>query len=489
MGDPNGNPDVRDAALRSALERLVLLECRVQDTPGPTAGSAELELSRWRAEAQRAEARAASAEAQRDRLFGRLIAAERTQASLSGEPAGADLASFIAELRAELGKLELARDAAEAQRAELLEQLRERERAQTAEDSPSGWAKQLSDRGLLPDPGATLASLERDLVFGSSAERALLKGVMRDLSAPDSAGTESEVLREAAAERLASLPAALSAPVFAAALSREASPAVLAKLIRGAGLTRVASLGPLLAPLRDHADPRVRAAILFAEVRLTGTAPSDAWLKDADPRVRRRAALAVVLRAPSDAETILTALIGDKNPGVRQAVAAGAAALPQPPATLLLRMAQDVEVRVRRAALRALSAPQSLADLPAADRRKALREILRMQAEGTMKDSGEDAGATAQGPGPTAPGDASRVPMEESGGRAQGPGPTGPSPSAGASASPDLDAIDQELRSSLRGLTPEQLAQMAGVDVETLNRTLRASENRFVMRGPRWFAR
>ncbi len=273
-----------------------------------------------------------------------------------------------------MGRLELARDAAERQRGELLEQLQERERSQAATDSPQGWAEQLSAQGLLPNPGTALTGLEHDLVFGSAAERALLKGVLRDLSGED------ELLREAAAERLASLPVALGAPVFAAALSREGSPAVLAKLIRGAGLTRVASLGPLLAPLRKHADPRVRAAILFAEVRLTKGAPSPAWLKDADPRVRRRAALAVVLQAPSDAEAILTALGEDSSPGVRQAVAAAAAALPVPPATLLLRMAQDSEVRVRRVALRALSAPQSLADLPAAERRKALREILKAQA-------------------------------------------------------------------------------------------------------------
>src|ERR1700722_13280852 len=101
MGDPNGSPDARDAALRSALERLVLLECRAQQSPGPTASSAELELSRWRSEAQRAEARAASAEAQRDRLFSRLIAAERMHAGLAGESGEVDLASFIAELRSE----------------------------------------------------------------------------------------------------------------------------------------------------------------------------------------------------------------------------------------------------------------------------------------------------------------------------------------------------------------------------------------------------
>ncbi len=455
MGDPNGSPDARDTALRSALERLVLLECRAQPTAGPTASSNELELARWRAEAQRVEARAASAEAQRDRLFSRLIAAERTQARLSGEADGGDLASFIAELRAEMGRLELARDAAEKQRGELLQQLRERERSDAAADTPRAWAEQLSDQGLLPDPGSTLTSLERDLVFGSAAERALLKGVLRDLSGDD------ELLREAAAERLDALPAALAAPVLAAALSREGSASVLAKLIRGAGLTRVASLGPLLAPLRGHADPRVRAAVLFAEVRLANAAPEGACLQDSDPRVRRRAALAVVLRVPADAEVILTKLGEDPNPGVRQAVAAGAAALPVPPATLLLRLAQDPEVRVRRAALRALSAPQALAEMPAAERRKALREILSGNSTANATSTPTTTTSTAA---------------------------ANPTPTPSLIASLDLDVIDRELRSSLRGRTPEQLARLAGVDTETLNRALQASADRFVLRGPRWFA-
>ena len=460
MGDPNGSPDARDSALRSALERLVLLECRVQQTPGPTASSSELELARWRAEAQRAEARAASAEAQRDRLFSRLIAAERAQASLEGESGGADLASFIAELRAELGRLEQARDAADKQRVELLTQLHDQERAEAEAKSPQTWAEQLSARGLLPDPAATLAGLERDLLFGSAAERALLKGVLRDLSGED------ELLREAAAERLTALPPPLSAPVFAAALSRESSPAVLAKLIRGAGLTGVLSLGPLLVPLRKHEDSRVRAAIVFAEVRLSRSPPSELWLQDSDPRVRRRAALAAVLRAPSDAESILAALGQDSNPGVRQAVAAGAAALPVPPATLLLRLAQDSEVRVRRAALRALSAPPALADLPAADRRKALREVLRVQATGEAAAPEVVTGAEPSAAAPAA----------------------APVPAPSSAASVDLDAIESELRSSLRGRTPEQLARLAGVDAETLNWALRADERRFVLRGPRWFA-
>jgi hypothetical protein len=482
MGDPNGSPDARDTALRSALERLVLLECRAQQSPGPTASSKELELARWRSEAQRAEARAASAEAQRDRLFSRLIAAERTQTGLSGEPTGADLASFIAELRAELGRLELARDAAEKQRTELLEQLRERERSQAATDTPQAWADQLSDQGLLPGSGSTLASLERDLLFGSAAERALLKGVLRDLSGPDPSGNlpGNELLREAAAERLAALPVALSAPVFAAALSREASPSVLAKLIRGAGLTRVASLGPLLAPLRQHEDPRVRSAILFAEVRLTRAAPSArslfGWLDDTDPRVRRRAALAVVLQAPSDAEAILEALGEDANPGVRQAVAAAAAALPVPPATLLLRMAQDIEVRVRRAALRALSAPQSLADLPAAERRKALREVLRAQA------AGEPGDALVE---PVVEEPSMAQPMETEPAAAK---PSVPEPSQALDLGLDLDAVERELRGSLRGRTLDQLARLAGVDTQTLNRALQANAGRFVLRGPRWFA-
>jgi len=446
MGDPNGSPDARDAALRSALERVVLLECRAQESPGPSASSNALELARWRAEAQRAAARAASAEAQRDRLFARLIEAERTHAGLTGEPEGPDLAAFIAELRAELGRLEQARDVAEKQRAELLSQLRQREQADLTPRSPEEWAERLSAQGVLPDPGTPILGLERDLVAGSPAERALLKGILRDLSGDDAA------LREAAADRLAALPAMLAAPVFAAALSREADAAVLAKLVRGAGLTGVASMAPLVSGLRKHDDPRVRAAVLFAEVRLVRSPPAKTWLKDSDPRVRRRAALAAVLRAPGQADTVLQALGEDSDAGVRQAVAAGASALPVLPEALLLRMAQDPELRVRKAALRGLSAPAALAELPAAERRKALREILR--------------GGPRADPSP--PVEASAAPVQ---------------------AQLDLDAAEAELRASLRGRTPEQLARVLGVDVETLNRALEADEHRFVQRGPRWFAR
>ena len=457
----------------------MLLECRAQLTPGATAASSELELSRWRSEAQRAEARAASAEAQRDRLFARLIEAERLHAGLSGEGGDVDLASFIAELRSELARLEQARDAAERQRSELLAQLRDRGRAVEPADSVAAWAERLSDQGLIPDPSLPLSLLERDLLAGSPAERALLQGVIRDLSAGTS--PETEPLREAAADRLGALPPGIAAPVFAAALSREQSPAVLAKLIRGAGLTRVGSLRALLAPLQQHADARVRAALLFAEVRLAPAAPAGHWLTDPAPRVRRRAALAVALHAPAAAGEMLELLATDSEPGVREAVAAGAAALSPTPTALLLRLAQDVEVRVRRAALRALSAPATLADVSPAERRRELRHWLCAPVAAPAP---ADADVEPTRATPAVP-----VTVWESVDPAPAVNAGPPAHDRAAPPPVSLDALEQELRASLRGRTLDQLAQALSVPERAVSAALAATPERFEARNHKWFVR
>ena len=455
MADLKGSSDVpaapsggSDAALRAALERLVLLECRVGTVPGPSADATDLELARWRDMAQRSEARIAAVEAQRDRLFARLLDAERLHTGLAGDSSEVDLASFIADLRNELSRAEQARASAERERSELAAQIREHARAPSPADSPDAWAARFATRGLIPVPGVSLLALE-DLVAGSAAERALLQGVLRDL-----ANAEAP-LRELAAERLSALPPTLAAPVFAAALTRETEPAVLSKLVRGAGLTRVGSIGPLLAPLKDHEDARVRAAVLFAEVRLSPAAPAEAWLSDPDPRVRRRAALAAALHAPQSALPVLETLAGDENAGVRDAAAAGASSIVPRPDALLLRLVQDESLRVRRTALRALGAPEALADMTAADRRRALREHLRAPAE--PKAAVPEAIAA-------------------------------PSPKASPRIPIDLDAVEFEVRSSLRGKTTEQLAQALSItDVDALSEAMTAASDRFLLRGRKWF--
>ena len=97
MADLKGSSDVpaapsggSDAALRAALERLVLLECRVGTVPGPSADATDLELARWRDMAQRSEARIAAVEAQRDRLFARLLDAERLHTGMAGDSSEVD---------------------------------------------------------------------------------------------------------------------------------------------------------------------------------------------------------------------------------------------------------------------------------------------------------------------------------------------------------------------------------------------------------------
>lgn len=506
MGDPTGSPDVSGGLLqqssaaaaapplgslgapadggllRAALERLVLLECRADLTPKAGADAAGLELSRWRAEAQRAQARASSAEAQRDRLFSRLMEAGRVHTGLAGEASDVDLASFIADLRSELARVEQARATAERDRSDLLTQLRAQARPPTPSDSPQGWAERLSAQGLLPEPGTPLTGLEADLVAGSAAERALLSGVLRDLTHGD------ERLRALAAERLSALPALLSAPVFAAALSREAAPAVLALLVRGAGLTRVGSLGPLLMQLSSHVDARVRAAVLFAEVRLAPAAPAERWLSDPAARVRRRAALAAALHAPSAAAAVLEALAADAEAGVREAVAAAASSLTPTPTTLLLRLAQDEAPRVRRTALRALGAPPALAEATAAERRRALREQLKHGLDGAQvaRRPARAAGAaqSALGIGPM-DSEAEAVFAELTAELKLEPGePSSPQPGR---ISPD--ALEGELRSALRGRSATQLAEALGAELASVTAALEAAADRFLLRGQKWFAR
>jgi HEAT repeats len=185
--------------------------------------------------------------------------------------------------------------------------------------------------------------------------------------------------------------------------------------------------------------------------------------------VRRRAALAAALHSPDEAGAVLTALAQDEDPGVREAVAAGAAALSVPPRALLLRLAQDPETRVRRAALRALSAPQALADLPAAERRKALRELL--------------SGGELPRANPPADIDPS-LPPQGTAVEAQ-PAEEGAAPRLNSQL--DLEGVERELRASLRGRTAEQLSEILGTDPLTLTRALEAEGARFVLRGSKWF--
>jgi HEAT repeats len=474
-------PAELERLLRAALERVVLLECRVGDRSAPADSTASpAEVERWRGEARRAEERASSAERQRDRLFEKVLEADRISSSLAGEgdPEPIDLAGFIADLRSELAELQRARTLADQRSAELQAQLQDRRPRATR---PEAQARRLIADGAMAAPDAPLGELAADLISGDPVQRMLLAGALRDLESPE------EWLRETACDRLGELPANLSAPLIAAAINREQSPSVLARLIRLAGRTGVRSLEPLVETAREHPDDRVRAAAVVACLRFGPSAERFAPLfADPAPRVRRRAALAAALWLPDEAPAVLHRLSEDRDPGVRQLVAICAANLPpsgDPPAPdrLSRRLADDPDPSVRRSALRALHAEPQLADESPAVRRRALRAAAR-QAPAPQSDDTP----LPLAPKIVAPAAAPAQRMEP-----KAYLPVAPVETASWSGKEPLgERLVAEVRASLRGRTIDELALALEVELAIVERAAAAgvSQGRLVQRGQRLFA-
>ncbi|MHB8420632.1 MAG: HEAT repeat domain-containing protein [Myxococcales bacterium] len=459
MSEPTLQPETErdaEALLRAALERLVLLECH--EAVSSRAPPSSAEAARAGHELRRLRERAEAAESQRDRLFAHVLEAERMRESLDagGQPDPIDLASFISELRSELSEVQRARDLSDRRNAELTAELREA-RAPLGARRAFDWARGLEAQGLLFRADAKLGEMWPELCAGSAAERLVLAAVVRDLDSGELS------LREAALARLATLPPALAAPVAAAALGRERDAALLEKLLRLSGRLGVASLLPLVEEELDHGDERVRAAALVAAVRLSvgrrveGAGRSNdlvRWSDDPSPRVRRGAALAAALCRPGEALPLIEKLSRDPEPAVRRLAAASSAALPSLPEPLLRRLGNDEDPAVRRSALRALRAAPELLEMPAAERRARLK---------------------AQPP----PGSRTVKPL--------------PPPDAEAAFDPGFDplpAIEDELRSALRGRTEEELGAALSLPIQTLApavaRGLR--EGRLVRRGRKLYA-
>lgn len=448
---PPADPEV---LLRSALERIVLLECLTAAQPRNEDTPATLESAALRAEARGADERARSAEAHRDRLFARLLQAGSLQSSLADhaaaegqEPAPEptiDLASFIAELRSELAEVQRTQAFTVRRNQELTAELR-RVQTQREPRGPMGWAERLQADGLLGRPTATLTELAPDLCLGTPAERLRLAALLRDLDSNDTA------LRDEACGRIGEFPATLAAPVVAAALGREREPPILGKLVSSAGRLGIRSLLPLVEREASHGDERVRAAALLARLRLTRNGPVEpqtqlleAAAVDPSPRVRRATALAVALERPKDAIALLARLAEDAESSVRRMAAACASSLSERPDRLLRRLASDDDASVRREALRALRAAPEIAGLPPAERRRELR--------------------TAATAGPR----------------------QGPPASKGLD---PLPAVENDLRSTLRGKTPAELAEALNLSPKAVGLAIDRglAEARLTRRGSRIF--
>jgi len=392
--------------LRSALEKIVFFECRVSQL------EAELHAARETAERARADAaesrrrevelsqataaeRGARADAdaraedlaervrllegERERLLAGLVEHARVggAASADGAPGpeegGADLANFIAELRAEIVALRAFK--AEAEEAGIRGgcTVRAARGDRPAEAMPA-LAERFRAEGRVGLHGRDADRL-KDLLT-TRADRVLYERSMDDLAAPD-ARTRARAVRA-----LEALGARAAAPLLAAALGREADEGVKAAILTALGRFQEPFAADLCARALDDARPAVRVAALEA---LSSLATSEAEprltraLGDPSPLVRRRAALLLGFAGGDRAEAALSVALGDPDRGVARAAAAALSGRPTPRAQgALARALEHPHRSVRQAAATSLSRvagePVS-ADGPAPALRAAARRV------------------------------------------------------------------------------------------------------------------
>jgi hypothetical protein len=549
--------------LRGALEKIVFFECRVSQL------EAELEGARQAAERARADATTARRreldlahaleeergahgeldaragelservrllEAERERLLAGLVERARVDGApdAAGAPGpeegGADLAGFIAELRAEIERLRPWQEAAIAAGVRLDGAAPRAPRAHPPAEGVSRIAERFRDGGRV---GLTVRDTDRlkDLL-PTRSDKVLYERAMDQLGARD----PWERIR--AARSLEALGSKAAAPLLAAALGREPEAGVKAALL--GALARFKE--PFAAELADRElrDPRplVRVAALDALAAVAEGSAGDrltASLRDESPLVRRRAALLLGFTRGSGAEEALAGALGDADRGVARAAAAALSGRPSARAqNALARALEHEDVTVRRAAAGALarwSGEKVDADAPAHDRRRAARRIaekLAAMGGGEIRERVlgaapaalvPDRTAMKPPPPPTAPPTPARTvavpgvsarpePLDPaaSGGSAQGRPRAAveaarsrgavaiatlegdvPAP---ASAEDDLDAaLLGEVRAALRGRTAPELSSLTGAPLPRIEAALHglAARGALALRGVRWF--
>ncbi len=404
MQDPEG-------LLRSALEKIVFFECRVSQLESELASAqtaaerargdasasrrreVELEQALAAEKVQRGDGdRRADEAAERVRLLEaereRLLAGLVDRARIAGAPDGseasaeedgqADLAGFIAELRAEIETLRAFKASAVA--AGFGAAARDGGPAVATADR-GGRRASIAELGGRFDAagrvGVTVGDATRmkDLL-ATRSDRALYERSMADLDAPDTGK------RLRAVHALEALGSRAAAPLLATALGREREPEVKAALL--AALARVK--GPFAADLaaRELGDarPAVRIAALEALAAAGDPRATErlaASLSDESPLVRRRAALLLGFAAGDRADEALATALSDADRGVARAAAAALSGRPSARAQgALARGLEHPDLSVRRAAATSLGrvAGEAVdADGPASARRASCRRI------------------------------------------------------------------------------------------------------------------
>ncbi|HEU4384873.1 MAG TPA: HEAT repeat domain-containing protein [Anaeromyxobacteraceae bacterium] len=398
--------------LRGALEKIVFFECRLSQLEAELGAARELaarekdaaasargreatieaEMARARAALEDERARSAELidrvrllESERERFLAGLIDQARIEAAPreGADPTPADderaeLAGFIAELRAEVERLRPWKEAAE--RAGLtLDDDPPRAEPHRAEPVPA-LAARFEAAGRLGLAPAEARRLEARLT--TRAERSLYETSMDDLASADGAA------RRRAADCLRALGSRAAAPLLAAAVGRERDPSVKAALLGALGeLGEPAAADIARRALVDQRAP-VRAAALEALSALARERAEPDLLRslgDPSPLVRRRAALLAGFLKGRAAEEALASALADRDAGVARAAALSLSGRPTTRAQGALTRALDhSEASVRRTAAESVSrwSGEALdAEASAAERRRASRRIVDQLAE------------------------------------------------------------------------------------------------------------
>jgi hypothetical protein len=521
----SGQPD---ELLRGALEKIVYFECRLSQLEGELVAARDI-AAREKEGATSARSREAAAAAELTRLRSELDATRRReedlaervrllegererfltglidQARIAGAPSEAgeqgeeaDLAGFIAELRAEIERLRPWQQVAQAAGLRIDEPA-------AAPVAPAARVDELARSfqaagriGLGVDDAARLRS-----TLGSRAERSLFESSMDDLASADARA------RRRAADALRAMGSRAAAPLVAAAVGRERDPEVKVALLSALGALGEPAGADVAARELADSRPAVRAAALDAVAALQGKDAEPrllAALADASALVRRRAVLLLGFAPGPAAEEALRSCLSDRDGGVARAAALALSGRPTATAQAALARALDHgEESVRRVAATAVSrwAGESVtAAAPAEDRRRAARRISeKLSAIGAtaLRDA-----VVLSGPAPAAVAAPSPAPAA----RAARPAPSAPPPAparslatpaasparraavavvdAGGDLDPAEEAVLLEIRSALRGRSQDEIAAVvpSGADRALASLVARGA---VVRRGARYF--
>jgi hypothetical protein len=469
-----------DSLLKSALEKVVYFECRLDQLQRDLersesdaaklrddlarAATRELTLKQDLAAAQTlagsaqrerddAVAQASAFRSERQRWLDKVIEAQRIHGAGTDPADGLDLAGFIAELRAEVLAARGAKATEPPPRAA----------------SAAAAAGAMADQGRLGVTSDDLARVQRDVEFKTRAEETLYAFSLKELTAGDASA------RCRAASRLRTLEPRAAVPALATALGCEKDPSVKAAILESLTAAGDASVIPLLAPHLKAKEIDVRLAALEASAKLGDGSAIERALSDTSPAVRRRAA--VLGAARPEALDLLARAAGDADASVRRVAALTLAACSGDEAKrILLKALDDADPTVRRAAAKGLSRLVGedvvpVADLDQAARRRQMRRL----ADSKAMASG------VQAP-PSTPTSSVEIRVDAEARE------TGEREEAGTDASV-YTRIKSEIRASLRGRTLEELSQPLGISPESAVAAAAALERSgaLVRRGQRYF--